>query len=64
MLKRLYFPIANALVFAMLFALIGYAIADTGRWALIGVVLGLGLGLAIEAGLGAVGGWLNIIDYL
>ncbi|MBK8138948.1 MAG: alpha/beta fold hydrolase [Chloroflexi bacterium] len=58
MLKRLYFPIANALVFAMLFALIGYAIADTGRWALIGVVLGLGLGLAIEAGLGAVGGWL------
>lgn len=58
MWKRLYFPVANMLVFVMLFALIGTAIADVGRWTLIGAGLGLGVGLGIEAGAGAVGGWL------
>jgi uncharacterized protein len=57
-MKRLYFPIANSVVFVMLFALIGYYASDIIRWVLIGLVAGLGVGLLVEFGLGAIGGWI------
>lgn len=56
--KRLLFPIVNALVFVMLFAVIGYYLFDIGRWTLVGLVFGLGIGLAVEFGLGLIGGWI------
>lgn len=57
-MKRLIFPLANALVFVMLFALIGYYVFDPGRWIAVGLLLGLGLGIAIEVGFKALGGWV------
>lgn len=45
----------NALVFVMLFAVIGYYVFDPVRWTLVGLVIGLGFGLVAEFGLR---GWL------
>ncbi|MCB9456419.1 MAG: dienelactone hydrolase family protein [Anaerolineaceae bacterium] len=57
-MKRWFFPIVNAIVFVMMFAVIGYYLFDIGHWALVGLVIGLGAGLAVEFGLGALGGWI------
>ncbi len=57
-MKRLLFPIVNSLIFVMLFAAIGYYLFDIGRWVLVGLVIGLGVGLAVEFGLGVIGGWI------
>lgn len=57
-MKRLFFPLANALIFVMLFAVIGYYVFDPLRWIIIGLVVGLGIGLLVEFGLGAIGGWV------
>ncbi|MCB9450745.1 MAG: hypothetical protein H6672_04865 [Anaerolineaceae bacterium] len=57
-MKRLFFPIVNAVVFVMLFAVIGYYLFNVGYWIAIGLVVGLGIGLAVEFGLGAIGGWV------
>lgn len=56
-MKRLVFPLVNSLVFAMLFAVVGYYIFDPVRWTVVGAVIGLGAGLLVEFGLGLVGGW-------
>ena len=57
-IKRCLFPTANALVFAMLFGLVGYYVFDLVRWVLIGLMFGLGVGLIVEIGLGLIGGWI------
>ncbi|MCK6578842.1 MAG: hypothetical protein L6Q98_12110 [Anaerolineae bacterium] len=57
-MKRLIFPLINTLVLVALFAVIGYYVADPGTWILLGAALGLGIGLAVEFGFGALGGWL------
>ncbi len=56
--KRLLFPIVNMIVFAMLFFVIGYYVLEPAPWTLLGAALGFGVGLALELGLGALGGWL------
>ncbi|HML23765.1 MAG TPA: CocE/NonD family hydrolase [Aggregatilinea sp.] len=56
--KRLLFPLVNALVFMMLFGVIGYYLLDLTRWLLAGMVTGLGIGLVVEFGLGLIGGWI------
>jgi pimeloyl-ACP methyl ester carboxylesterase len=58
MMKRLIFPVLNALVFVMLFAVIGYYIFDPVRWMIIGLGVGLSIGLLVELGLGLIGGWV------
>lgn len=55
--QRLMFPLFNALVFGILFAVVGYYVFDITRWLLIGLGLGLGVGLIVEVGLGLIGGW-------
>lgn len=57
-MKRLIFPIINAVIFAMMFAVVGYYVFDLVRWTLVGAAVGLGVGLLIEVGLGALGGWI------
>ena len=57
-MKRLIFPFVNALIWLILFAVIGYYVSDPGRWIPIGAGIGLGIGLLVEFGLGAIGGWL------
>ncbi|MBK8027352.1 MAG: hypothetical protein IPK19_39650 [Chloroflexi bacterium] len=57
-MKRLIFPFVNALIWLILFAVIGYYVFDPGRWIPIGAGIGLGIGLLVEFGLGAIGGWL------
>ena len=58
LLRRLLFPVVNALVFGALFAVVGYYVHDLMRWVLLGIAFGLGIGLLIEVGLGLIGGWL------
>lgn len=55
--KRLLFPIINALVFAMMFGVVGYYVFDLARWLLIGAATGLCIGLIVEYGAGIIGGW-------
>lgn len=57
-LPRLLFPIVNALVFTMLFGVVGYYVFDITRWMLIGAAFGLSIGLIVEFGLGLIGGWI------
>ncbi len=56
--QRLIFPLFNALVFGILFAVVGYYAFDITRWLIVGLVAGLGFGLIVEFGLGLIGGWL------
>lgn len=57
-MKRLIFPIVNALTFTVFFAVIGYYVMDPGRWIVVGLAIGLGIGLLVEYGLGMIGGWI------
>ena len=57
-LKRLIFPVINALIFALLFAVVGYYVFDPLRWTLVGAGIGFGIGALIEFGLGLLGGWI------
>jgi hypothetical protein len=57
-MRRLLFPIVNALVLGALLGVVGYYIFDLVRWILIGFVSGLFVGLLIEFGLGLIGGWI------
>lgn len=57
-MKRLFFPVVNSLIFVMLFGVIGYYVFDLGRWLLVGLVVGLGMGLLVEFGTGVLGGWI------
>lgn len=57
-MKRLIFPVINGVVFALLFAVVGYYVFEPALWTVIGFAAGLGVGLLIEFGLGALGGWI------
>ncbi len=58
MIKRLIFPVINATIFALLFAVVGYYVFDPPRWIVIGTIIGFGLGAMVEFGLGMIGGWI------
>jgi hypothetical protein len=56
--KRLIFPVVNAVAWAMMLALLGYYLGDVLRWVLIGVLVGLVIGLIAEFGLKPINEWL------
>lgn len=58
LIARLLFPAVNALVFGLLLAVVGYCVFDPWRWIVTGLGIGLGAGLLVEFGLGAIGGWI------
>lgn len=46
--QHVYFPITNALVFAMLSGLTGFFVGSTVQWGIIGLLTGLMLGIIVE----------------
>ena len=56
--QRLLFPVTNTMIFMMIFGLIGFVISEMPKWILIGAIVGLGIGLLIEFGLGLLGGFI------
>ncbi len=57
-IHRLIFPLINALIFGILGVLFGYYMVELVYWMLAGTITGLIIGLIVEIGLGAVGGWI------
>jgi pimeloyl-ACP methyl ester carboxylesterase len=57
-MKRLIFPLINAVAIGMMLGLIGYYLFNPVRWLLIGAGFGFGIGLLVEFVTGRVGGWL------
>jgi pimeloyl-ACP methyl ester carboxylesterase len=57
-MKRLIFPIVNAIVLAAFFGIVGYYLFDPLPWLLVGIGFGLGVGLLAEIGTRRISPWL------